>query len=151
MKARELAKHMMEYKFQLFMSDSLLPLIIPKSAIEPGSIHPTANIEDAPMLQLTAAALERGILLELAGGRHHKHASEIIKKMSEERTKKYREEIEDLKTRLEKAKEGSLMAENLAKKVRLWEAQIKMEIALQKTIGIWGVVLYDEGRHTNRR
>jgi hypothetical protein len=73
-------------------------------------------------------------------------ATAIIKSASEEKVKKYREEIEEVRKKAEKAKEGSVAAENLGRKLRLREAQIEMEKELQAKIGIWGIALYEEGK-----
>lgn len=145
-KARDLAKSIIEQKFRPFASDSLLPLVIPKESIDARSIHRTPNIEDAPMLQLTEEARHSGMVLKFAGGRHRHMATKIIKSASEEKVKKYREEIEELRKKAEKAKEGSVAAENLGSKLRLREAQIEMEKELQGKIGIWGIALYEEGK-----
>ena len=83
------------------------------------------------------------LILTFAGGQHRKQATEIVKKQSEERTAKYREQIEEIKVKLEEAKAGSMTAESLEKKVRLQVAQIDVEKELQGKIGIWGVALYD--------
>jgi hypothetical protein len=71
-KARELAKSITDQKFRPFASDSLLPLILDRSAIDPDSIHPTLTVEDALMIWLTDVALRSGIRLAFAGGRHRR-------------------------------------------------------------------------------
>jgi uncharacterized membrane protein (DUF106 family) len=70
----------------------------------------------------------------------------IIKSTSEEKVKKYQEEIEEVRKKAEKAKEGLVAVENLGRKLRLREAQIEMEKELQAKIGIWGITLYEEGK-----
>jgi hypothetical protein len=144
-KARELAKSIIEQRFRPFASDSLLPLIIDKTAIEPNSIYTTPNVEDAPMLQLTETSVRNGVQLPLGGGRHRLRAAQIIKEMAEEKVKTYQEDIEELKKKAAKAKEGSVLAESLAKRIRMREVQIKMERDIQAKIAIWGIAVYDQG------
>lgn len=143
--ARDLAKSIVEQKFRPFASDSLLPLIINETAIDPASIHTTPNIEDAPMLTLTAQALQSGMTLKFGGGRHRRRAAQIIIETCEEKVKKFVDEIDDLQKRVDKAKEGSTAAEALAKKIRLKEMQIVMERDVKEKMKIWGVAVYREG------
>jgi hypothetical protein len=150
-KARELAKAIVDQKFRPFASDSLLPLVLDKSAIEPSSIYTTANVEDAPMLQLTEAAVQSGMGLTFAGGRHRRRAAQIIKEASMEKAKKYQEEIDEQKKKLEKVKPGSVAADTITKRVRMREAQITMENDIQNKIGIWGVAVYDRGESKTHR
>jgi hypothetical protein len=144
-KARELAKSITDQKFRPFASDSLLPLILDRSAVDPDSIHRTPNVEDAPMLRLTDVALGNGIRLAFAGGRHRRRAAQIIKETSVEKVKKYKEDIADQKKRFDKAREGSHVADSIMKKIRMREAQIAMERDIQNKIAIWGVAVYDRG------
>ena len=65
-KACELAL-ITDQKFRPFASDSLLLLILDRSAIDPDSIHRTPNVEDMPMICLTDVALRSGIWLAFAG------------------------------------------------------------------------------------
>ena len=144
-KAKELAKAIIEQKFRPFASDSLLPLIIDRSAVEPSSIHTQPNVEDAPMLRLTERAVRSGTSADLAGGRHRQRAAQIIKEASEEKVKRYLEDIEDLNKKIVKSKSGSVAEESLKKQVRTREAQITMEKDVQEKIAIWGVAAYDRG------
>lgn len=143
--ARDLAKSIIEQRFRPFASDSLLPLIIEKAAIEPNTIYMTPNVEDAPMLKLTETSVRNGIKLNFGGGQHRLRAAQIIMEMSEEKIKTYQEDIEELKKKAGKAKEGSIMAENLAKRIRMREVQITMERDIQAKIMIWGIAVYDQG------
>ena len=124
-------------------------MVLDKLAIEPLSIYKTANIEDAPMLQLTEAALQSRMGLMFAGGCHHRHAAQIIKEALVEKAKKYQEEINELKKKLEKAKAGSVAAATITKRVRMREVQITMENDIQNKNGIWGVAIYDRGELNN--
>lgn len=53
--------------------------------------------------------------------------------------------MEEMKKKLEKMKEGSVVVDNLGRKVQMREAQIKMEKDVQEKIAIWGVAVYDKG------
>jgi hypothetical protein len=144
-KAHELAKSITEQKFCPFTSDSLLPLVLEKSLIDPVSIHMTPNVKDVLMLQLTEVALHSRMQLPFAGGQHWQWVAQIIKEAAEEKVKKYLEDIDDLKKKMEKTKEGSLTAESLGRKIRTREMQITMEREVQGKIVIWGVAVYDRG------
>ena len=54
-------------KFQPFTSDSLFPLVIDKSTVDPKSFHMTLNVEDAPLLQLMEGVLQSRLILTFAG------------------------------------------------------------------------------------
>jgi hypothetical protein len=148
-KARELAKSITDQKFRPFASDSLLPLVLDRTAIEPDSIHRSPNVEDAPMLKLTDIALRSGMRLLFAGGRHRRRAAQIVKETSTEKVKKFKEDVEELKKRLEKTREGSYTAETITKKIRMREARIAMERDIQVKIAIWGVAVYDRGERSD--
>jgi hypothetical protein len=97
------------------------------------------------MLQLTETSVRNGVQLPLAGGRHRLRAALIIKEMSEEKLKTYQEDIEELKKKAGKTKEGSAVADSIAKRIRMQEVQITMERDIQEKIAIWGVAVYDQG------
>jgi hypothetical protein len=149
-KANTLAKSITEQKFRPHASDSLLPLIIEEKYINPTSIHRTPNVEEAPMLTLTAEALEQGIKLQFGGGRHRRRATEIIIETSQEKVKKYSDELEELRGREENVKEGSALADTLAKKIRTREAQIVMEKDVIEKMQVWGVAIYKAGEYPTK-
>ena len=97
------------------------------------------------MLQLMETLVHNGVQLPLAGSRHRLRAAQIIKEMSEEKLKTYQEDIEELKKKAGKAKEGLVAAESIAKRIQMREVQITMERDIQEKIVIWGVVVYDQG------
>jgi hypothetical protein len=144
--AKLLANEITNTMFRPFATSNLLPLILPRDALDATCISLNPNAEAAPMLQLTQAAMDSGTKLLFAGGRHRQRATAILRGKSTEMIQKLKDDISDLK-KLEKGDgEVGKRREGYQDKLRGLERMLTEELALAQKIGIWGVVVYDAGK-----
>jgi hypothetical protein len=134
--AMKLATEMTATKFSPFGMANLLPLVINKNALEASCMKTDANVEAAPMLELTEAAKAAGTKLLFAGGRHRKRATEILLQKSKTAIAEIEELISKTKETTKKGKED---------KVANLEGMLEREKELKGVLGVWGIIVYDEG------
>jgi hypothetical protein len=143
--AKLLATEITNTMFRPFATANLLPLILRRDAIEASCISLNPNAEAALMLELTEDAIASGTQLLFAGGRHRQRATQILQGKSRDMIQKLKDDVSDLK-KLEKGDgEEGKRREGYQEKLRGLERMLAEEMALEKRIGVWGVVVYDAG------
>ena len=138
--AIKLSKEMQRTKFAPFARGNLLPLIISKEQVGESCLQKAPNVENAPIFELTEQATSSGMKLFFAGGRHRKRATEILQANS-------LKQITDLEERITQLKESSKKVPE--SKLRHLEALLEEEKAVSERIGIWGIIVYDEGEESS--
>ena len=136
--AKKLATSISMSKFRPFATGNLLPLIIPRTALHPSCIQLSHDVEAAPMLELTEEAKASGALLNFAGGRHRQRATKILQDRMTER-------IGTMEEKQSKLMKGELKGGEA--KIGMLEEMLEKERAIRDKIGIWGVIVYDEGEY----
>jgi hypothetical protein len=135
--AKKLASEMIKSRFGPFAYGNMLPLIIKREKLDPSCIKKTLDAEAAPLLRLTEEALEEGITLQLAGGRHRLRATEILRERSLKMIGALENKIAALKEAEKKGKKEGVIGH--------LERMHAEERALYCRLGVWGVIVYDEG------
>jgi hypothetical protein len=133
--------------FRPFAQGNLLPLIIDKRHVDPECIRMNPSTEIAPFLKLSAEAMgDPDFELRLAGGRHRRRATEILREQSKTRVTKLRDGIADAKGKLKDLEGKKTRTEKMEEKIRGMEKVLEEEKRVEETISIWGVILYEAGK-----
>ncbi|KIL66948.1 hypothetical protein M378DRAFT_9652 [Amanita muscaria Koide BX008] len=140
----KLLNQMSKNRIRPFANNNLLPIVIKPSAIDPSCIYKEPNAEAAPVLKLTEEAVNSGIKLMFAGGHHRKEATLRIQEKSQEAINDIARQIDEMKQEKKAAEEGSRPTGALNTKIGKMEKRLQREQRVHDTIGIWGVILYDE-------
>ena len=134
---------MKSQNFRPFRSSNRIPLVCKLSDLDPSCITPSiTQIHKAPFLKISESGRSRGVL-KAAGGNHRFHA---VNQAINEAQK----ELEQLKESLvDEERRRVTTAEDIAKRdedVASLKEEIKRKETFCKSIAIWGVVVYDEGK-----
>lgn len=149
--AEKLAKHMGS-NFQPFNFRNLLPVILPREALDVEAYMGTRIREDAPMLKLSAAWVDgladEDRFIPMAGGRHRVAASDILRDDLLQQRAGWDTKLIGVKERLGKRKEGDQTegAQRLTREQEDLEQAIEDITVHVEQIGIWGVIIYERGK-----
>jgi hypothetical protein len=132
--AKKLAKEMEFTKFSPFNQSNLLPLIISPMALQPSCVHKDLDAESAPLLELTEEVIAKGQKLQFAGGRHRLRATQLLHEKAQGKLSKLQDKLNKLRD-----------AEGKEDKVESVEQLLQKEQEAMEQLGLWGVLVYDEG------
>jgi hypothetical protein len=145
--AKSFATQISNTTFRPFAQGNLLPIIVERKYIDPACLQMNPNTEMAPILRLSAEALDDPKFeLKLAGGRHRRRATEILREQSKARVLKLRDSISDVRMKMKEADEKNKKLDKFEDKLRGLEKMLEEERQVEKTISMWGVILYDAGK-----
>ena len=145
LQAKQLALDIKKNDFRPFTSKNLLPLIVPRAALDPECIHPQLDASNAPFINLTPDAIRTGVQLTFAGGRHRHEASRIIQAEVKETIEALQDNIEELERKIGVAEEKKKSTAKMEKTLEAYNKELEGQEEWQKKAGIWGVIIYDEG------
>lgn len=120
--------------------EHMMPLIISPRHVEASCIETNLNGYEGKMLVLSAEGEREVKKLQMAGGRHRLAA---IKSIKEDKDKELLK-LTDARDKLSKRKVSKPDA--VAKKMEEYEKKIAVLEEEISKIGIWGVILYNEGK-----